>query len=79
MELENLSVDELEAHKLELHAQEDELRERLRAAETVLAKKLGIQRARAALRQAGMDLGADGSVLIAPPPAVIGVEPAEVN
>lgn len=78
-DLESMTIDELEAAKEELHQEEDAVREKLLTAKEVLDRKLAFERAKSALQQAGMDLNADGSVLIAPPPAAIGVEPAEVN
>jgi hypothetical protein len=78
-DLESLSVDELEAAKDKLHREEEAIREKLLAAKAVLDRKLAFERARQALQQAGMDMNADGSVLITPPGAVMGVEPGEVN
>jgi hypothetical protein len=70
--LADLSIEELEAHKLALHDQEDAIREQLREAEGVLRGK----RAAVALEAMGF---ATGSVLIAPSELVLGVTPGDAS
>lgn len=76
--LDKMTTEELTAHKLQLHEQEDAVRAQLVAAEGALAAKLTAERVDAAIRAAvGEDWG--GSVTISPPPAIVAALPGEVS
>jgi len=71
--IESKSLEEIEALKAALHEKEDAVRDDLRALEAIAARKRTMALAQAALKAAGVD----GSVLLTPAHAVVGVTAAD--